>query len=130
MKFRFILLVCALAFAVTLAVVVGQRLSTEAMAVVVGVVAGVAASIPTALIVVWIASRAPAPAARSEPQATPAPRREPETKIIVVPASAAAYSPPPPYLSLDTPGPAYQAPAPPRNFRVIGGEDMLDHDGE
>ena len=37
---------------VALAVVVGQRMSTDAMAVVVGVVFGVAASIPTSLLVV------------------------------------------------------------------------------
>ena len=37
---------------VTLAVVIGQRMSTDAMAVVVGVVFGVAASIPTSLLIV------------------------------------------------------------------------------
>ncbi len=37
---------------VVLAVVVGQRMSTDAMAVAVGVVFGVAASIPTSLLVV------------------------------------------------------------------------------
>ena len=37
---------------VALAVVVGQRMSTDAMAVVVGVVFGVAASIPTSLLIV------------------------------------------------------------------------------
>lgn len=36
-----------LVFAITLAVVVGKKMSTEAMAVVIGVVCGVAASIPT-----------------------------------------------------------------------------------
>lgn len=38
--------------AVVMAVVVGQRMSTDAMAVAVGVVFGVAASIPTSLLVV------------------------------------------------------------------------------
>lgn len=37
--------------AVVLAVMIGQRMSTDAMAVVVGVVFGVAASIPTSLLV-------------------------------------------------------------------------------
>lgn len=41
-----------LAAAVALAVVIGQRMSTDAMAVAVGVVFGVAASIPTSLLVV------------------------------------------------------------------------------
>ena len=39
-----------LAFAVTLAVIIGQRMSTDAMAVVVGVACGVLASIPTSLL--------------------------------------------------------------------------------
>ena len=37
---------------ITLAIVVGQRMSTDAMAVVIGVVFGVAASIPTSLLIV------------------------------------------------------------------------------
>lgn len=37
---------------VTLAIIIGQRMSTDAMAVVVGVVFGVAASIPTSLLIV------------------------------------------------------------------------------
>jgi len=41
-----------IAAGVTLAIVVGQRMSTDAMAVVVGVVFGVAASIPTSLLIV------------------------------------------------------------------------------
>ncbi len=41
-----------IAAGVTLAVVIGQRMSTDAMAVVVGVVFGVAASIPTSLLIV------------------------------------------------------------------------------
>lgn len=46
-----------LAFAVTLAVVVGNRMSTEAMAVVVGVVCGVAAGIPMSLLIMLILNR-------------------------------------------------------------------------
>lgn len=43
-----------LAFAVTLAVVIGTRMSPDAMAVVVGIVCGVLASIPTTAILVWV----------------------------------------------------------------------------
>src|SRR6185503_5604315 len=100
MKARFIFLILGLAFVVTLAVIVGQRLSSEAMAVIVGVVAGVAASIPTSLLVVWFANRAlltsratvempvPAPTSRAAPV-------EPHPQIVVmspmapVPASGA-----------------------------------------
>ncbi len=46
-----------LAFAVTLAVIVGNRLSDEAMAVLAGAVCGVGAAIPTSLIVVAVSRR-------------------------------------------------------------------------
>jgi hypothetical protein len=46
-----------IAFAVTLAVVVGNRMSTEAMAVVVGVVCGVAAGIPMSLLILLATRR-------------------------------------------------------------------------
>ena len=46
-----------LAFAVALAGVVGSRMSTEAMAVVVGVVCGVAAAIPMSLLILLVSRR-------------------------------------------------------------------------
>lgn len=49
---RKLVVVTVVAGGVALAVVVGQRMSTDAMAVVIGVVFGVAASIPTSLLVV------------------------------------------------------------------------------
>ncbi len=50
---RFILIISAI-FAVTLAVVIGTRMSPDAMAVVVGIVCGVLASIPTSTLLVWV----------------------------------------------------------------------------
>jgi len=44
-------------FAVTLAVLVSQRLSDQAMAVLAGAVCGVGASIPTSLLIVWVTRR-------------------------------------------------------------------------
>jgi hypothetical protein len=41
-----------LGFGVTMAIVIGQRMSTDAMAVVIGVAVGVAASVPTSLLLV------------------------------------------------------------------------------
>ena len=41
-----------LGFAVALAIVIGQRMSTDAMAVVIGVAVGVAASVPTSLLLI------------------------------------------------------------------------------
>ncbi len=48
------LYVSAIVFVVTLAVVIGTRMSPDAMAVVVGIVCGVLASIPTTAILVWV----------------------------------------------------------------------------
>lgn len=55
---RNFLIAVVLIFCVTLAVVIGNRMSTEAMAVVIGVVCGVAASIPMSLLILIVTSRA------------------------------------------------------------------------
>jgi len=47
------MLVSGTLFAVTLAIVIGVRLSADAMAVVVGIVAGVLASVPMSIVLVW-----------------------------------------------------------------------------
>jgi hypothetical protein len=126
-----------LGFAVTLAVVVGQRLSAEAMAVVIGVIAGVAASVPTSLIVVWFASRSNAVHAVVD---MPPPRAaESEPRIVVV--TPPAPQPPPGYggyaaqgmapgmgasqaAGYASAGYAPQAILPPRRFTVVGGSEM------
>ena len=46
--------VIGVALAVTLAVVIGRRLSDEAISILAGAVCGVGASIPTSLLVVWV----------------------------------------------------------------------------
>jgi hypothetical protein len=132
MKARYIWLMVGLAFAVTLAVVIGQRLSAEAMAVTVGVIAGVAASIPTSLIVVWFATRALL-AGRSAAEPAPAPA-EPRV-VVMTPAQAGfsqgQYPVMPGYGAAQQFAPvAYaQMPAPmqagPRHFNVIGGADFV-----
>ncbi len=55
---RNFLIAVVVIFCVTLAVVIGNRMSTEAMAVVIGVVCGVAASIPMSLLILVVSSRA------------------------------------------------------------------------
>ena len=52
-----VLLVVALVFGITLAAVVGKKMSAEAMAVVVGVVCGVAAAIPTSILLLVVFTR-------------------------------------------------------------------------
>jgi len=51
------LILAGIAFAVALAVIVGNRLSNEAMAVVVGTVCGISASIPVSIALVIAASK-------------------------------------------------------------------------
>jgi hypothetical protein len=50
-------LLIVMAFVATLAAIIAQRMSTDAMAVVVGVVCGVAASIPTSLLIIFVTGR-------------------------------------------------------------------------
>ncbi len=50
---RILALICAL-FAVSLAAVVGVRMSADAMAVIIGIILGLIASIPTSLILLWV----------------------------------------------------------------------------
>jgi hypothetical protein len=103
---------------VALAVVIGLRLSTEAMAVIVGVVAGVAASIPASLIVIWLATRNAVAAAAREPQTN-------EPRIIYVnttppPSWPNAMSTPPHISALITP---HGTPWSPRHFTGLGNSE-------
>src|ERR1700675_3923842 len=87
MRGRLTWLLFGVVFSVTLALIVGQRLSAESMAVVIGVIAGVAASIPTSLIVVWFMGRNTP--ARPIVDMASASARQPEPvepRIVVMPA--------------------------------------------
>lgn len=131
MSWRSLLYFCLLSFVVTLALIIGWRLSDQAMAVIIGVVAGVVASIPTSLIVVWLALRA-RPSfppetvwSAAEPNVA-APAAQPQ--VIFVQATPAAPASPSSQRSL-TVLPAYAAPEPtaldglalgPRHFTILG----------
>ncbi len=106
--------VALIAFAVTLALIIGQRMSTEAMAVVVGVACGVLASIPTSLLIVAVTGRQ----GRRNEQEMRQRRADYPPVVIVNPGSNQ-----PRYVQ-----PPFQAPpiqAQDRQFRVIGDEDAL-----
>lgn len=132
--------VLGLVFAVTLAVVVGQRLSAQAMAIVIGIIAGIAASIPTSLVVVWLTSRLALP--RGAFEAPPAaPRERPIVVMQAPPAPAYASAPsntgqyaPPGYAS--PPGYAnggyggQPQVLPPRRFTVVGGGRVFTTDAD
>jgi hypothetical protein len=122
-----------LAFGVTMAVMVGQRLSDQAMAVIVGSVVGVAASVPMAAVILWLTLRQ-----RDALQQPPAytrethpPRDEMPRMIVVQPP---AYSAPlPAYQSsmqmpqLAAPAASYMRPA--REFKIVGQEEYENEDG-
>jgi len=64
----------AVAFAVTLAAIIGDRLSDESLAVLAGAACGVGAAIPTSLIVVAVSQRRGESRKRDgQPLASPAP---------------------------------------------------------
>jgi len=103
-------------FCVTLAVVIGNRMSTEAMAVVIGVVCGVVASIPMSIILLVATGRLgragsgetigaggnPAPIAG---QAYP--------PVVIIGPGASPYG---------LMGQPYMVPSTPRRFEIVGDE--------
>ena len=117
-----------LGFGVTLALVIGQRMTTDAMAVVLGVAVGVAASVPTSILLVALVRRS---------------QRESGGRLEPAQAAQAAYALPPqqqPNIIVLNPGDmlgqrtgqAGYLPQPPaellqdaglRRLRVVGDED-------
>jgi len=105
-----IAIVAVIAFAVTLAVIIGQRMSTDAMAVVIGVACGVMASIPTSLLILAVSNR------RGEREVRQ--RRDYPPVVIVSPGNNQ-----PRYLQPPFPTPPSQGQE--RQFKVIGDEDVV-----
>lgn len=116
-----------LGFGVTMALVIGQRMTTDAMAVVLGVAVGVAASVPTSILLVALVRRAQREAdGRVPPTATQAtyalpPQQQPNI-IVLNPADLlgqrtgqAGYLPQPPTELLQDAGL--------RRLRVVGDDD-------
>jgi hypothetical protein len=137
MRFRYLLLIFVVVFGATLAVIVGETLSAEAMAVMVGVVAGVAASIPASLLILWVALRTAelraAPVVPSPMMYAAAPA---EPRIVVVtqpaprPAASQGYEGSPAY-PFEQPAELLPAPARParRRFVVVDGRQAVQPDG-
>ena len=101
-------------FGVTLALVVGNRLGDEALAVLAGAVCGVGAAIPTSLLVVAVSRRRDE--SRTHP-AAPAPHQGAYPPVIVVAPSGAGQQGPGGWDRLP---PSFDAPAQ-RQFTVVGG---------
>lgn len=101
---RWIALLLGFAFMTALGLMVGLRLPDESLVVVLGVVAGIGASIPTSVLVAWIAVRSfhgqilneEAPFAEPVPQRKPRkPRRRPQptTEYVVQDDDGRDYTP-------------------------------------
>ncbi len=124
-----VITIIAVAAVVTLVGVVSYRLSSDALAIIIGVVLGLAALIPT-LVMVAIMLR------RGQTEEEPKPMYQPQPPVIVV---SGGYGPPmmqPQQAALPDPSQALipAPPAqPPRKFRMMGYEsteavDLQDHE--
>jgi hypothetical protein len=92
-----------LAFGVTLAAIIGERMSTDAMAVVIGVAVGVAASVPTSLLLVALLRRERVGAWRGEPQAVQPQQLHSPNVIVLNPADLLGQRRDQPYVPLPPP---------------------------
>jgi hypothetical protein len=119
--------VALLLFAVTLAAVIGTRMSTEAMSVAIGVVFGVGAGIPTSLLIASSGQRRSTPV-ETRVQAEPAWERRRELPPVIV-VNPGGQQPGSTNLNNGFNGyqvpwplaPAFAAPAP-RQVHFVGGE--------
>lgn len=85
---RFVVIPLALGFGVALAVLIGQRLSATALAVIVGVAVGVVSSLPTTLLLITLMRRHLAPPAdpSAQPSAYPLPQASQAPYLVLDPA--------------------------------------------
>ena len=109
-----LLILAIAAFAITLAIIVGNRMSAEAMAVVVGIVCGVAASIPMSVLILILTHRL---GRREETR-----RLDYPPVVVVNPGTQPQADRYLPYLP-----PLVEQPAP-REFKVIGDVEMTDNE--
>jgi precorrin-6B methylase 2 len=116
--------VFAFVFGVTLAVFVGKQMSAEAMAVVVGVVCGVAAGIPASLLLLAAVTRRDRQRAQDLEQNL---RQNGYPPVVVIQGGAPQALPQGPQAGY-WPGGQPLAPVP-RQFHVVGGDDVLLGDG-
>jgi hypothetical protein len=111
-RLRILVGLVVLAFAVTLAAVIGNRLSDEALAVLAGAVCGVGAAIPTSLLIVVVSRWRDGPRERVQP-ATPQGAYPP---VVVVAPPGGQQRP----GGWDMLPPSLTAPME-RHFTVVGG---------
>ena len=118
-------------FAVALAVVIGNRMSSDATAVLVGVVCGIGASVPTCLLLVWaLVRRAQGGAAEAQGYGRNGAGANYPPVVVVNPGyGAQSYGPalgmvsPPPGQLVGANGPLAGGQ---RTFKVVGDEETLE----
>lgn len=123
---RHLILPFMLGFGATLAFVIGQRLTTDAMAVVLGVAVGVAASVPTTVLLMALLRRAQREASwhqeAAPPATSPYPQLQQPNIIVLNPADLLGqrgHQPPyipPPTLEVQADGGL-------RRLRVVGDDE-------
>jgi len=120
------LLLIGMAFAMVLAIAVANRMSADAMAVVIGVACGVLASVPTSLLIVWaLGRRGQTPITADQPRQFGMGQYPPI--VVVNPGSSyglpghnrPAWGAPASYPGVDE----LPLPAGPRTFKVVGQEE-------
>ena len=109
-----------LVFAVTLAIIVGKQMTTEAMAVVIGVVCGVIAGIPTSILLLVALSRRDSVRAREETAARQMPGAYPPVVVI----QGGGMQPQQPALNSGYWPAPNAAPLVSRQFHVVGGNEL------
>jgi hypothetical protein len=117
-------------FAVALAVVIGNRMSSDATAVVVGVTCGIGASVPTCLLLVWaLVRRAQGTAAEMQGYGRNGAGVNYPPVVVVNPGygvqgygPALGMAPPPAQLTAAN----GQLAGGPRTFKVVGDEETLE----
>ena len=117
---RFVAMI-GLVFAVTLAVVVTQRLSQDSLALIVGLTCGVAAMLPTILLVLFVWRREMTRQTAAQHSMSPTP-----PVVVVAPQALPGYGPQQPGYNYGNPNAAWQwggAPQPERTFTMVGGEE-------
>ncbi len=122
---RIVAVLVAMAFAVTLAIVVANRLSNEAMAVIVGAVCGISATIPISLGFAIAASRNWGQRQTPSPYDTYEQPRAPQPPVIVIAPPQQQPSPYAPYGAAQQSyylPPSAPPPGAPRDFKIVGDE--------